>query len=117
MRQRFAIDPLTGQLRLRRLHYDTHLLGRRHASLRECRGNRLVQFGIGSRARHVRFDQALFGFFLQRLVLSPAFPSRLLTAFPPGTPVRRVGLEEALQRLTGGLSGEPALPVREEERE
>ena len=33
------------------------------------------------------------------IVLSPAFPSRLLTAFPPGTPVRGVTLSEALQRL------------------
>ncbi|HEX9807833.1 MAG TPA: helicase C-terminal domain-containing protein, partial [Alteraurantiacibacter sp.] len=33
------------------------------------------------------------------IVLSPAFPSRLLTAFPPGTPVRRVTLSEALQNL------------------
>ena len=33
------------------------------------------------------------------VVLSPAFPSRLLSAFPPGTPVRRVTLDEALLRL------------------
>ena len=50
------------------------------------------------------------------VVLSPAFPSRLLTAFPPGTPVRRVNLEEALQRLTDGVSG-VAQPVRAEEAE
>jgi ATP-dependent DNA helicase DinG len=37
------------------------------------------------------------------VVLSPAFPSRLLTAFPPGTPVRRVTLEGALQRIAGGV--------------
>ncbi len=35
----------------------------------------------------------------QFVVLSPAFPSRLLSAFPPGTPVRRVTLDEALQRI------------------
>jgi ATP-dependent DNA helicase DinG len=50
------------------------------------------------------------------VVLSPAFPSRLLTAFPPGTPVRRVNLEEALQRLTAGVSAMPE-PAREEEPE
>jgi ATP-dependent DNA helicase DinG len=33
------------------------------------------------------------------VVLSSAFPSRLLTAFPAGTPISRVTLEEALQRV------------------
>ncbi|ALE15919.1 DinG family ATP-dependent helicase YoaA [Altererythrobacter epoxidivorans] len=42
------------------------------------------------------------------VVLSPAFPSRLLTAFPPGTPVIRLTLEEALQRVAAGVSGEEA---------
>lgn len=37
------------------------------------------------------------------VVLSPAFPSRLLTAFPPGVPVTRLTLEDALQRLGEGL--------------
>jgi len=41
-------------------------------------------------------------------VLSSAFPSRLLTAFPAGTPIRRVTLDEALQRVAAhGL--EPAM--------
>jgi len=39
------------------------------------------------------------------IVLSPAFPSRLLTAFPEGTPVIRLTLEEALQRVEAGVSG------------
>ena len=34
------------------------------------------------------------------VVLSPAFPTRLLTAFPAGTPVLRVTLQEALERLS-----------------
>ena len=34
----------------------------------------------------------------------PAFPSRLLGAFPNGTPVIRCTLDEALQRLGAGLS-------------
>ncbi len=33
------------------------------------------------------------------VVLSSAFPSRLLSAFPPGTPIMRLTLEEALQRV------------------
>jgi len=39
------------------------------------------------------------------VVLSPAFPTRLLTAFPSGTPVLRLTLEQALQRISPlGLS-------------
>jgi ATP-dependent DNA helicase DinG len=38
------------------------------------------------------------------VVLSPAFPSRLLAAFPPGTPVVRLTLEEALQRIAMGVA-------------
>lgn len=41
------------------------------------------------------------------VVLSAAFPSRLLTAFPPGTPVTRLTLEEALQRVGSGAFGQP----------
>lgn len=44
------------------------------------------------------------------VVLSSAFPSRLLSAFPPGTPVRRVTLDAALQSVAGGVSGAVALP-------
>jgi ATP-dependent DNA helicase DinG len=39
------------------------------------------------------------------IVLSPAFPSRLLSAFPQGTPVIKLTLEEALQRVSSGISG------------
>ncbi len=38
------------------------------------------------------------------VVLSPAFPSRLADAFPPGTPIHRLPLAEALQRIEGGVS-------------
>jgi len=38
------------------------------------------------------------------VVLSPAFPSRLLSAFPKGTPMSRIRLEEALQRVAGDVS-------------
>lgn len=39
------------------------------------------------------------------VVLSSAFPSRLLSAFPGGTPIARVTLDEALQRVAAGVSG------------
>ncbi|MFC6622091.1 ATP-dependent DNA helicase [Novosphingobium panipatense] len=42
------------------------------------------------------------------VVLSPAFPSRLLSAFPAGTPIRRVSLDEALQRVADHASGATA---------
>jgi len=51
------------------------------------------------------------------VVLSSAFPSRLLSAFPDGTTVRRVTLDEALARVAGGLIGsgtideDPAAPA------
>ena len=45
------------------------------------------------------------------VVLSSAFPSRLLGAFPKGTPVMRLTLDEALQRIASGVSGkDEALP-------
>ncbi|MDG6078619.1 ATP-dependent DNA helicase [Erythrobacter litoralis] len=40
------------------------------------------------------------------VVLSSAFPSRLLSAFPEGTPVLRVTLDEALQRVAKGVGAE-----------
>jgi len=42
------------------------------------------------------------------VVLSSAFPSRLLTAFPSGANVRRVTLDEALARIEQGEIGEDA---------
>jgi len=47
------------------------------------------------------------------VVLSAAFPSRLLTAFPEGTNVRRCTLDEALERVRGGLIGEEAIQTGE----
>ncbi|MFN3553699.1 MAG: ATP-dependent DNA helicase [Novosphingobium meiothermophilum] len=38
------------------------------------------------------------------VVLSSAFPSRLLSAFPAGTPIRRVTLDVALQSVSGRAS-------------
>ena len=39
----------------------------------------------------------------QFVILSAAMPSRLLTAFPPGTPVRRLTLDEAIIAVSGPL--------------
>ncbi|KMS59235.1 helicase [Novosphingobium barchaimii LL02] len=47
------------------------------------------------------------------VVLSPAFPSRLLFAFPQGTPIRRISLEEALHRVVAHASGSPAVPAED----
>ncbi len=49
------------------------------------------------------------------VVLSPAFPSRLLSAFPPGTPVIRLTLEEALQRVATGVSGDSGAAITSSE--
>ncbi len=46
------------------------------------------------------------------VLLSSAVPTRLLTAFPPGTPVRRVTLEEAVRSIKSGLS--PATNLRQD---
>jgi len=43
------------------------------------------------------------------VLLSSAVPSRLLTAFPPGTPIRRVTLEEAALSVKSGLSQAPKM--------
>lgn len=46
------------------------------------------------------------------IVLSSAFPSRLLSAFPKGTPVMRVTLDEALHRVAEGVSGNSDAPTQ-----
>ena len=43
------------------------------------------------------------------VLLSAAMPSRLLQAFPPGVPIVRVTLDEAIARITRRLSYMPAL--------
>lgn len=62
------------------------------------------------RAVKARLAQA-FGRLIRRgddrgvfVLLSGAMPSRLLTAFPPGTPVRRLGLAEAVAAVRSRLS-------------
>jgi ATP-dependent DNA helicase DinG len=51
------------------------------------------------------------------VVLSPAFPSRLLAAFPKGTPVLRVTLDEALQRVAAFSPSPGSETVPEGQRE
>jgi len=64
---------------------------------------RLAQaFGRLIRSRE---DQGTF------VVLSAAFPSRLLSAFPAGTPIARLTLDQALQRIATRVS---LLPVQHE---
>jgi ATP-dependent DNA helicase DinG len=46
------------------------------------------------------------------IVLSPAFPSRLLSAFPDGTPVLRVTLDQALQRCAAGVGSGHSVPAQ-----
>jgi len=49
------------------------------------------------------------------VMLSAAMPSRLLAAFPPGVPIARVTLEEAVARVASRLSSRA--PVGHESRE
>ncbi|MEY2944215.1 MAG: hypothetical protein RLY97_2229, partial [Pseudomonadota bacterium] len=48
------------------------------------------------------------GFFV---VLSAAFPSRLLSAFPPEVPVRRMTLDAAITRVETGLTSRAETPI------
>ena len=47
------------------------------------------------------------------VVLSAAFPSRLLGAFPPGTPILRLTLDQALQRVAGSVPAQSQTSVSE----
>ena len=50
------------------------------------------------------------------VILSAAMPSRLLSAFPPGTPIRRLTLDEAIISVSGqsraGLNGNATLGLQ-----
>ena len=50
------------------------------------------------------------------VLLSAAMPSRLLTAFPPGTPIDRVTLDEAVVRISELLGQVAILPQRQDVR-
>jgi ATP-dependent DNA helicase DinG len=39
------------------------------------------------------------------VILSAAMPSRLLSAFPPGVPIRRLPLDQTIARVEQRLSG------------
>jgi len=47
------------------------------------------------------------------VILSAAMPSRLLSAFPPGVPIRRVPLDEAIAHVAVTRSAMPATAVPE----
>ena len=83
---------------------------RRLAALRQAQGERSGA-AYDDRIIRARLAQA-FGRLIRGsgdrghfVVLSAAFPSRLLSAFPPGTPIRRLTLDEALHRVAAGVSG------------
>jgi ATP-dependent DNA helicase DinG len=90
-----------------------------HAARRAAAGGS----GYDDRVVRARLAQA-FGRLIRRegdkgmfVLLSSATPSRLLTAFPPGVTIRRVGLAEAIERVRARLSNPPALVQgREPER-
>ncbi|WCT72517.1 ATP-dependent DNA helicase [Sphingomonas naphthae] len=56
-------------------------------------------------------DQGMF------VMLSAAMPSRLLDAFPPGVPIRRLPLDEAVQRVAERLSSAAAFGHQAREQE
>jgi ATP-dependent DNA helicase DinG len=81
-----------------------------HAARRAAHGGS----GYDDRVVRGRLAQA-FGRLIRRqgdrgmfVLLSPATPSRLLTAFPPGVAVRRLPLAEAVERVRARLSSEGA---------
>ena len=45
------------------------------------------------------------------VILSAAMPSRLLGAFPPGVPIRRIPLDEAVLRVEARLAAAAAIPA------
>jgi ATP-dependent DNA helicase DinG len=77
---------------------------RRMAALRQAEDERGGS-AFDDRVVRARLAQA-FGRLIRRqgdrglfVILSAAMPSRLLSAFPPGVPVRRVRLDEAIRRV------------------
>ena len=81
------------------------------------RARRLKNGGIDFDNRIIRAKMAqAFGRLIRSaddkghfVLLSSAVPSRLLTAFPPGTPIRRVTLAEAVASVKTGLSPDEKL--------
>jgi len=81
------------------------------------RARRLKNGGIDFDDRIIRAKMAqAFGRLIRSagdkghfVLLSSAVPSRLLSAFPPGTPIRRVTLEEAVRSVKSGLSSDTNL--------
>ncbi|MEO0440816.1 MAG: ATP-dependent DNA helicase [Pseudomonadota bacterium] len=84
------------------------------------RARRLASGGSAYDDRIIRARLAqAFGRIIRRsddhghfVILSPAFPSRLFSAFPDGTPIQRMPLQQALEeiRTTNLHSGQSGLP-------
>jgi ATP-dependent DNA helicase DinG len=92
---------------------------RRMAALRQAQDARGGS-AYDDRVVRARLAQA-FGRLIRRegdsgvfVILSAAMPSRLLKAFPPGVPVSRVPLDQAIARVEQRIVGNP-LPSRGEE--
>lgn len=96
------------------LHRARRLAFRQRAMARaeEAGENAPAQSGYDDRVIRARLAQA-FGRLIRRasdrghfVLLSPAVPSRLLSAFPDGTPIRRVTLDEAIATVANGSLGQ-----------
>lgn len=96
-------------------------------SARKMAAQKLAQQGDGSGSSYddglicARLAQA-FGRLIRRaddrgsfVILSAAMPSRLLTAFPPGVPIRRLTLDEAVISVSERLGFATPLVHQEEE--
>jgi ATP-dependent DNA helicase DinG len=93
-----------------------------HAARRAAGGgtaydDRVVRARLAQAFGRLIRRQEDFGAFV---LLSAATPSRLLSAFPAGVPIRRVGLAEAVERVrtrlsSGGAFGHQAQPTRQAE--
>ena len=87
---------------------------RRAAGGGSAHDDRIIRARLAQAFGRLIRSQADRGHFV---VLSAAFPSRLRNAFPAGTPIHRVTLDEALQRVAGsvpaGLTESAATPRAE----
>ena len=85
---------------------------RRAANGGTAHDDRIVRARLAQAFGRLIRSQADSGHFI---VLSSAFPSRFLPAFPEGTPILRLPLDEALQRVAAGVCGGDAGPAERSE--
>jgi ATP-dependent DNA helicase DinG len=79
---------------------------RRAASGSTAYDDRVVRARLGQafgRLIRRRQDRGIF------ILLSAATPSRLLNAFPPGVPIRRLPLDQAIEAVRSTLSLGPSI--------